>query len=54
MFGFITACGHIFTRDTLEEIKECKDRVLLDGKQCSLVQSKSTLEALLKQLNEGR
>jgi len=54
MFGVICVCGTIITSDSLEGIMASKEALLDDGKQCSQVQYKSTLEALLMQLNEGK
>lgn len=54
MFGIKCSCGTVITNDTLEGILASKEAVLVDGKQCTQVQHRSTLEALLEHLNEGK
>ena len=51
MFG-IKFDGGIMTDPSLDAVIAFKKEVVAHGKKCTLVQSKSTLEALLKQLEE--
>lgn len=50
MFGILCNCGTIITNDTLEGILASKKEVIADGKECTQVQHRESLEALLKHL----
>jgi hypothetical protein len=50
MFGIMCEDGNIITADNLEAVLASKEALVDEGKQCTQVQCKSTLEALLAHL----